>query len=224
MARDKELEKDNIRETHWLGEVVDNVDPSNLSRCRVKVYGKFDLLDIEDIPWAVPSNAVISGGYSVPNIGDVVSVYFDNGNIYTPIYKNQVLVNSDLKSEVLVNSANPEDVTSLVYDSTKGIRVYHSPENGLVITTGNGPESDPAIRVSNDGKIYLNASDIFIANGFNDESEPAVKGQTLTDYLDKIVETISNHTHLSGSGPVNPVTKLDMKFLKLKLDNIKQQS
>ena len=45
MARDKELEKDNIRETHWLGEVVDNADPSNLSRCKVKVYGKFDLLE-----------------------------------------------------------------------------------------------------------------------------------------------------------------------------------
>ena len=220
----KELFKDNLRDTHWLGEVVDTTDPKTLGRCRIKVFGKFDLLDIEDIPWAVPSNAVISGGYSVPNIGDVVSVYFDNGNIYTPVYKNQVLVNSDLKSEVLVNSANPEAVTSLVYDSTKGIRVYHSPENGLVITTGNGPESDPAIRVSNDGKIYLNASDIFIANGFNDESEPAVKGQTLTEYLKTIIETIQNHVHVSGMGPIDPKSKLDMKFLDLKLDNIKQQS
>lgn len=220
----KELFKDNLRDTHWLGEVVDTTDPKTLGRCRIKVFGKFDLLDAEDIPWAVPSNAVISGGYSVPNIGDVVSVYFDNGNIYTPVYKNQVLVNSDLKSEVLVNSANPEAVTSLVYDSTKGIRVYHSPENGLVITTGNGPESDPAIRVSNDGKIYLNASDIFIANGFNDESEPAVKGQTLTDLLKKIVDTIQNHTHMSGAAPMAPNFKLDMAFLKNKLDNIKQQS
>jgi len=134
------------------------------------------------------------------------------------------LVNSDLRSEVLSNSANPEAVTSLVYDSAKGIRVYHSPENGLVITTGNGPESDPAIRVSNDGKIYLNASDIFIASGFNDESEPAVKGQTLTDYLKKIVETISSHVHVSSAGPTDPITKMDMKFLKDKLDNIKQES
>ena len=220
----KELFKDNLRDTHWLGEVVDTADPKALGRCRVKVFGKFDLLEAEDIPWAVPANAVISGGYSVPNIGDVVSIYFDNGNIYTPVYKNQVLVNSDLRSEVLSNSANPEAVTSLVYDSAKGIRVYHSPENGLVITTGNGPESDPAIRVSNDGKIYLNASDIFIASGFNDESEPAVKGQTLTDYLKKIVETISSHVHVSSAGPTDPITKMDMKFLKDKLDNIKQES
>lgn len=220
----QELFKDNLRDTHWLGEVVDVNDPELLGRCRIKVFGKFDLLEADDIPWAVPANAVIAGGYSVPNIGDVVSVYFDNGNIYTPVYKNQALVDSDLKEEVLSNSANPEAVTSLVYDSTKGIRVYHSPENGLVITTGNGPESDPAVRVSNDGKIYLNASDIFIANGFNDESEPAVKGQTLTEYLEKIITTIQNHVHISGMGPVDPTTGLDMAFLKTKLDNIKQQS
>lgn len=220
----QELFKDNLRDTHWLGEVVDVNDPELLGRCRIKVFGKFDLLEANDIPWAVPANAVIAGGYSVPNIGDVVSVYFDNGNIYTPVYKNQALVDSDLKEEVLSNSANPEAVTSLVYDSTKGIRVYHSPENGLVITTGNGPESDPAVRVSNDGKIYLNASDIFIANGFNDESEPAVKGQTLTEYLEKIITTIQNHVHISGMGPVDPTSRLDMTFLKTKLDNIKQQS
>ena len=220
----QELFKDNLRDSHWLGEVVDTADPNANGRCRVKVFGKFDLLETEDIPWAIPSNSLVSGAYSVPNVGDVVSIYFDNGNIYAPVYKNQVLVDSDLKSEVLDNSSNPENVTSLVYDSTKGIRVYHSPENGLVITTGNGPESDPAIRVSNDGKIYLNASDIFIANGFNDESEPAVKGQTLTDYLKTIIETIQNHVHISGMGPIDPKSKLDMTFLDLKLDNIKQQS
>lgn len=220
----KELFKDNLRDSHWLGEVVDNIDTDGLGRCKVRVYGKFDLLEVEDIPWSMPSNALVSGAYSVPNIGDIVSVYFDNGNIYAPFYKNQARVNSTLKSEVLDNSSNPENVTSLVYDSTKGIRVYHSPENGLVITTGNGPKSDPAIRVSNDGKIYLNADDIFISSSFGDESEPAVKGETLRRYLEKIVQTISNHTHVSGTGPVNPVTKMDMKFLENKLNNIKQQS
>lgn len=220
----EELFKDNLRDSHWLGEVVDVADPNAVGRCRVKVFGKFDLLEVEDIPWAVPANSTISGAYSVPNVGDVVSIYFDNGNIYAPVYKNQMLVDSDLKSEVLDASGSPEAVTSIVYDSVKGIRVYHSPENGLVITTGNGPESDPAIRVSNDGKIYLYANDIFISSGFGDESEPAVKGQTLTDYLNKIVETISNHVHVSAGGPTDPITKMDMKFLKAKLDNIKQES
>jgi hypothetical protein len=220
----KELFRDNLRDTHWIGEVVDVQDPTNSGRCRIRVFGKFDLLETEDIPWAIPSNNQIKGSYSVPNIGDNVAVYFDNGNIYSPVYKNELLISDDLLSEVVSASANPEAVTSLVYDSTKGIRIYHSPENGLVITTGNGPESDPAVRVSNDGKIFLYANDIFIASGFNDESEPAVKGETLKEYLDKIVETISNHVHVSGAGPTDPITKMDMKFLKAKLNNIKQQS
>lgn len=220
----EDLFKDNLRDSHWLGEVVDVADPNATGRCRVKVFGKFDLLEIEDIPWALPANALISGAYSVPNIGDIVSIYFDNGNIYTPVYKNQMLIDSRLASEVLEVSSNPEAVTSLVYDSEKGIRMYHSPENGFVVTTGAGSDQAPAIRVSNDGKIYLYANDIFIASNFNDESEPAVKGQTLTDYLDKIVDTVANHVHLSGGGPVDPKHKLDMKFLKAKLDNIKQES
>ena len=220
----KELFRDNLRDTHWIGEVVDNIDPANSGRCRIKVFGKFDLLEVEDIPWAIPSNNSTTGSYSVPNIGDVVAVYFDNGDIYTPVYKNAVMINEDLRSEVINASSNPEYVTSLVYDSTKGIKVYHTLEEGFVITTGNGPEGDPAIRVTNDGKIYLYADDIYIASSFNDDSEPAVKGQTLTEYLEKIIDTISNHTHISGSGPVNPVSKLDMKFLKNKLDNIKQES
>jgi len=220
----QELFQDNLRDTHWLGEVIDNVDPNGGGRCRIRVYGKFDLLEDEDIPWAIPANTALVGSYSVPNIGEVVSIYFDNGNIYTPVYKNTVRVNSELKSEVLDNSSNPEKVSSVLYDSNKSIRMYHTPDDGLIITTGNGPKSDPAIRVSNDGKIFLYANDIFIASGFNDDSEPAVKGQTLKEYLETIIDAFSKHTHISGTGPVDPIAKLDMAFLKRKLDNIKQQS
>lgn len=220
----QELFQDNLRDTHWLGEVIDNVDPNGSGRCRIKVYGKFDLLEDEDIPWAIPANTALVGSYSVPNIGEIVSIYFDNGNIYTPVYKNTVRVNSDLKSEVLDNSSNPEKVSSVLYDTDKGIRIYHTQEDGLIITTGNGPKSNPAIRVSSDGKIFLSAADIYIADNLSDTAEPAVKGQTLRDLLEKMVDVLANHTHISGSGPIDPVSIIDMFFLKFKLDNIKQES
>jgi hypothetical protein len=41
---DKELFKDNIRETHWLGEVVINEDPLLQGRVRVKVLFHGQLL------------------------------------------------------------------------------------------------------------------------------------------------------------------------------------
>ena len=220
----KELFKDNLRDTHWLGEVVDITDPEMLGRCRIRVFGKFDLLEVEDIPWAIPSNTSASGSYMIPNLGEIVSIYFDNGNIYTPVYKNQVNVGKEFWQDVLQGTNEPELATSLIYDAEKRFKIFHTQEDGIIITTGVGPDSQPMIRISNGGKIYLNADDIFISSSFGDESEPAVKGQTLTDYLKKIVETISSHTHLGGSGPVNPVSKLDMRFLKAKLDNIKQKS
>lgn len=219
----KEIYKDNIRDTHWIGEVIDNVDPSNLGRCRVRVFGKFDQLPGEVIPWATPMNRDQVGAHSVPRIGDIVAVRFDNGNIYHPEYWFQVNQNTELKTEVLDASNAAQDVMSLVYDAERNVRIYWSPEDGLTMTTGTDKDNAPAIRFSNDGKIYLHSKDIFIASSNNDESEPAVKGQTLKEYLETIVETISNHTHISGSGPIDPIAKLDMKFLKQKLNNIKQQ-
>lgn len=219
----KEIQKDNIRDAHWIGEVVDNVDPSNLGRCRIKVFGKFDQLPTEAIPWATPMNRDHVGAQSVPRIGDVVAVRFDNGNIYHPEYWFQIDQNSELKTEVLDASSAAQDVVSLVYDAERNVRIYWSPEDGLTMTTGSDKDNAPAIRFSNDGKIYLNSKDIFIASSNNDESEPAVKGETLKKYLEKIVERLQNHTHISGSGPTDPITKLDMKFLDKKLNNIKQQ-
>lgn len=219
----KELFKDNLRDSHWLGEVVDVQDPNGKGRCRIKVYGKFDLLETEDIPWATPANNQITGSMSVPNVGDVVAIYFDNGDVYTPVYKNSPRIDSAFKADVLDVTGTPELTTSLVYDTTKGVKIYHTQEDGLIISTGGGVEADPAIRVSNDGKIYLYANDIFIASSFGDESEPAVKGQTLTDLLSDMLNVIKEHTHVNA-GPVNPLNVIDLALMQQTIDSIKQES
>ena len=219
----KDLYKDNIRDTHWLGEVIENQDPSNNGRCRIKVYGKFDQLPNEAIPWATPMNRDQVGAHSVPRIGDIVAVRFDNGNIYHPEYWFQVNQNKDLKTEVLDNSSAPQDVVSLVYDAERNVRIFWSPEDGLTMASGDGKDEAPAIRFSNDGKIFIHSNQIYIASSNNDTSEPAVKGNTLQEYLEKIVDTINNHTHMAGSAPMMPNFKLDMSLLQQKLSNIKQE-
>ena len=62
----KELYSDNIRDSHWLGEVMDNEDPLLLGRCRIKVFGKFDNISTENIPWATPQNRMLPGSHAVP--------------------------------------------------------------------------------------------------------------------------------------------------------------
>ena len=97
MDTTKELFRDNLRDSHWMGEVMDNNDPENLGRCKIKVFGKFDLIAVEDLPWATPMNRDFVGSHHVPRIGDVVSVSFDNGNIYQPQYWFHVSQNEDLR-------------------------------------------------------------------------------------------------------------------------------
>jgi hypothetical protein len=199
-----ELINDNIRDTHWLGEVVDNQDPLSNGRCKVKVFGKFDTIPTEAIPWASPMNRNLPGSHAVPRIGDIVGVRFDNGDIYHPEYLFQVNQNTDLKTDVLENSSEPYNVISLVYDAERNVRIYYSPEDGLVMTSGESQTSQPMIRFSPDGEIFINSDKIYIATAGDDTTEPAVKGQTLADLLMEIINQFNSHTHPTGVGPSGP--------------------
>jgi len=212
MATDKELDKDNIRETHWIGEVVDNADPKFLGRCRVKVFGKFDKLPNDAIPWATPMNCDFVGSHNPPNIGTVVAVRFDNGNIYHPEYWFQINQSKALITDVLKSSAAAHDVVSLIYDEVRNIRIYHSPEDGLVITRGSGAKERPIIqldengiiKISSDNKIFLDAGNIFLSNtgeGSEDEKEPAVRGKSLETFLESFKELYNTHIHPTPAGP-----------------------
>ena len=113
----KELNIDNLRDSHWIGEVVDNSDPLLDGRCRVRVFGKFDNIPTSSIPWATPSNRNTPGAHAVPRVGDIVAINFDNGDIYHPEYIYHVNQNSDFKSDILSESGAPQNCISLVYDA-----------------------------------------------------------------------------------------------------------
>jgi len=231
----EELEKDNIRETHWLGEVVDNTDPKNLGRCRIKVYGKFDNLPDDAIPWATPMNRDLPGAHATPRVGDIVAVRFDNGNIYHPEYWFHINQNKQLKEDILDPSGAAHDVVSLVYDAERNVRIYHSPEDGLVITRGSGAKERPLIqideegiiKISTDQKIFLDSGDIFLSNtgeGGADESEPAVRGVSLEKWLNKLLDDYNRHFHPTGVGPTGPpLFPTPYIVNELKRDHIKYQ-
>ena len=221
---ENELGSDNIRDTHWLGEVVDNNDPLKNGRCRVRVYGKFDNIPTDAIPWAAPSNTHAPGQHFVPRNGDIVSITFDNGNIYLPMYSYYINQNAELKKEVLNGAANAHDVISLIYDAMRNFRFYVSKEDGLILTTGTDNHKSPMIRF-NDGKIYLNAESIFISSNWQDEKEPAVKGETLRKILDDFMAAFLAHKHPTPNGPSGPPLPAESTKItaaKGKLETIKQ--
>ena len=218
----REIYEDNLRDMHWIGEVVDNKDPLNTGRCRVKVFGKFDALPDVAVPWATPMNRDQVGAHSIPRIGDIVAVRFDNGNLYHPEYWFQIDQNKELKSEVLDQSGEPYNVVSLVYDAERNLRIYYSPEDGLVISTATTRDGQPMIRFSKEGEIFINSDNIYIASSKEDTSEPAVKGQTLQDTLTDIIDTLIAHVHPASGAPMLPDASMKLAAIKAKLSTIKQ--
>ena len=71
-----------------LGEIVDIKDPLKQGRARIRVFGFFDDLPIEDIPWAEQisglsfSSARGNGNISIPRLGAIVNAQFDGSNYY----------------------------------------------------------------------------------------------------------------------------------------------
>jgi hypothetical protein len=81
-------------ENHYVGKIVDNNDPLHQGRCKIKVFGLFDELNNNDIPWALPNFTYIGskeGNFIVPPIGCIVRVYFENNDIYMPKYSTKVI-------------------------------------------------------------------------------------------------------------------------------------
>jgi len=76
----------------FRGVVVDNADPSQFGRIKINVFGVFNNIGIEHLPWAVPAfptfrGAGIGYGYfDVPEIGSSVWCFFHTGDVYEPVY------------------------------------------------------------------------------------------------------------------------------------------
>lgn len=130
-----ELYQDNLKDTKWLGEVVKNDDPELLGRIKIKVFGKFDKLDIDSIPWAHATNGVTGGSstgtgfYSVPKVGSIVAVTFDNGNIYHPEYHVMQRISNELKEEI---KPNPTNFHSIIYDTDEKLKIFYTQDKGLM--------------------------------------------------------------------------------------------
>lgn len=129
--------QDDLRASNWLGEVVDIADPKKEGRVKIKVFGKFDELSNDFIPWARPAIRFTAGSksgsgfHSVPKLGSVIGVTFDNGNLYEPEYHFNQHISDDLKTEI---ENSYDNAHSLIYDTvTEGyLKLYFTEEKGLM--------------------------------------------------------------------------------------------
>jgi hypothetical protein len=153
MLKREQWIRDDLREMQFLGVVIDNDDPNKIGRCRIRVFGKFDDLADEDLPWASPLRGLSfgqnggSGQFSTPKKNAVVNVRFNNGNIYSPEYYAIQELATDLKTEI---DGSYQNAHSLIYDNDEKLRIYYTQQKGITIFL-----KDSRINIANDNAIVI---------------------------------------------------------------------
>lgn len=208
----------------YLGVVEDNMDPNKWGRVRVRLHGLYDDIPTEALPWCSPNFPLavgVKGSFIVPEIGTIINVEFDDGDIYEPKYTTKCLDVPNLNFVADKDEDYPDSV--IFYETTKGdyfkinrkrgeytiktgagclIKMH---ENGD-ITISNESSSNGDLNLSIKGKINIDnrRNDTEITTGSHSTSafgDVSIKsnGGKLEEYLDTI-EQYTNGDNIQVAG------------------------
>ena len=222
MATDSKYFKDDLVGTIWIGEVLRTDDPLQLGRVKIKVFSKYDELDEEVIPWAIPYNQLSTGTSIIPKVGDIINVFFENGDDYVPFYFTTIKNSDDLLGEY---GDDYPKVWSLVYDKRMGedgegtegeertLEIFYTETQGLIIrknlTFIQFKNEDESILLKNGStEKVINISDDGISLGTEGTSaEPAVLGDTLEELLNSFITELGKISAITTpAGPSGPIS------------------
>ena len=176
---------DDFLNKKFFGIVKDNNDPDRENRCKVKVINVFDGLDVDDLPWAIPYKDLNGIACSLPDKGKVVSIEFDNGDIYTPVYRYSEHYNVNLKDKL--DKLSEDD-----YISMKALLFDHKTQ--IYVNEGEGLKFDHKFNLINikDDSININLKDNFgsVNIGTEDASQQAILGNNFLDWFDVFVDNL----------------------------------
>jgi hypothetical protein len=219
-------------EKTYLGSVVDNKDPLYEGRARVRVFGVLDDIPVEDLPWAEQISGLSFGGnggggnLSIPRIGAVVGVHFEENNYYKMNYQSIKEISDDLLSE-LKDDNSYEGTQSLIYDSEARpgpLKMIYTRRKGLVFQLGeatiqldtqnakDGSENLRIVLKMNDDEIRMerkNGKQTVIVNSSSIElGENAIERLVLGDSFMKL---FNSHTHKTETGETeSPSQKMEI--------------
>ena len=209
-------------EKTYLGKVVDIKDPLYQGRARINVFGIFDDIPTEDLPWAEQIAGLSFGGdygggnISIPRLGSIVAVHFEDNNYYKMNYHYIKEISKDLQEE-LKGENSYEGTHALVYDSEAQpgtLKMIYTQKNGLVFQLGDATiqldtqnagtdkeklrikikMNDDEIRMEKNGgkqKVIVKSQNIELGEG---AVEKVILGNTFLTFF-------NSHTHPTGVGP-----------------------
>lgn len=180
-----------LSDREWIGVIIDNDDPLKMLRCKIRVFGLYDGLEDEHLPWAFPAASLCfsssSGGFgsfSTPKKNTIVKVRFNNGDKYAPEYFAIQNINETLRNEL---SEDYENAHVICFDEDEELRILYTKGNGILLK-----HKDSIINIKPDDTIFLqhgNGKAIHIQKDHisigqeNKADEPAVLGEKNVDAL-----------------------------------------
>ncbi|MCK9544389.1 MAG: phage baseplate assembly protein V [Novosphingobium sp.] len=188
-----------LRDEDYIGVVANNKDPLYSGRCQIRVFLLMDSIDAKELPWATPINSTFFGGngagsLSVPKIGQIVRVQFNNGDIYAPEYSTIQNIDTELIEAIKndydgthVLAFDPDEDLNIIYQRNLGIQIYYresffqiSPDSMITIQHAS---QDSMIQLEGDKCSITAKNEINISAGAKVEitaDEVIVNGQRTT--------------------------------------------
>ena len=201
-------------EKTYLGRVVDNQDPLYQGRARINVFGILDGIPTEDLPWAEQIAGLSFGGtfgngnISIPRIGTIVAVHFEENNYYKMNYHYIKEISDDLQAELREENSY-YGTQSLIYDSEAEpgtLKVIYTRKKGLLLELGNasvqldtqnGGELRVVIKMGDD-EIRMENQQVIINSNSIELGENAAEKLILGDTF---LQLFNTHTHPTAVGP-----------------------
>ena len=160
--------KNSIDEHLYIAEVVDNYDPEELCRVRVRIPEIYGDIPDEHCPWAVQFRAVSLGAaedqsaFHIPRVGSKVGVIHHRGDVYSPMYMFQPYDGGSRIDEALDGYPNSygfrdSDGNQLSVDmNSDTAELGFSGDVSLTVNSGN---RDGDVSIRTEGSQFLKSGD-----------------------------------------------------------------
>lgn len=203
MNHEVNIRNEDYLDKSFMGIIEDPNDPRREGRCKIRVFGVHEDLEVEDLPWAYPVQKSSffgqdgkAGSLSVPKKGSVVVVKFNNGNLYSPEYYSIHELEDTAKDEL---QKDGEYLGShiILFDGDEEIKIWFTVNKGLTLQLKGSRiniRQDRGIEIEHAGtssSIELSGGDI------NIQSQSTVN---VTSGAEVVVT--SNLVHIAGNQTV----------------------
>ena len=214
-----------------LGVIIDIDDPERQGRAKIRVFGFFDDIPVDDLPWAEQisglSFAGVGGGnICVPRLGAIVEVGFEKGNYYKMTYHYLKEITNDLLDKLHVDNCY-FGANYMIYDPEAKpgpLHMFYTYKDGLVfeldnakiqLDTQNGGQLRVVVKMGNDeirmedNKVIIESGNIELGSGAK-TLEKVILGDTFLSFFNQ-------HTHATPAGPssppASPMTAAQLSFI-----------